>query len=119
MTIIRIFLILYGIIAISTGFLGIVVKYDPLIPIFEDNSHRFISSIWASTSLAFFYVAWKPEHTVLFRFLIIALFLGGIVRLAALINYFPDTPTLVTIFLELVPTPILWWMHTRYVLGKD
>ena len=117
--VIRFFLILYGIIALATGLMGITVAYDPSVPIFEDNSHRFIASIWASTALAFFYVAWQPQQTVLFRFLMIALFLGGIVRLAALVNYAPDIPTLSTILLELIPTPILWWLHTRYIRSKD
>lgn len=115
---VRICLILYGVIAIATGLMGIFVAFDSSIPVFEDNSRRFIASIWASTSLAFFYVAWKPTQTVLFRFLMVALFLGGIVRLVALVNYAPDMPTAITIFLELIPTPVLWWLQMRYVRSK-
>lgn len=110
---IRIFLVLYGLIALGTGILGITASYEAGVAPFEDNSHRFIAAIWASTSLAFFYVARYPAETALFRFLMIALFLGGVVRAVACLHYTPDVPILATIILELVPTPILWWMHSR------
>ncbi|WP_375559004.1 DUF4345 family protein [Bernardetia sp. OM2101] len=80
-----------------------------------DNSHRFIAAIWASLSLAFFYVAWSPSETTLFRFLMIALFIGGIVRAVALINYRPTPVIIAVILLELIPTPIMWWMHNKLI----
>jgi hypothetical protein len=33
-----------------------------------DNNHRYVAAIWMATSLAFFYVAWNPSETALFRF---------------------------------------------------
>jgi RNA polymerase sigma factor (sigma-70 family) len=88
---IRIFLVLYGIIALGTGFLGISASFDPAkAPPMEDNNHRFVAAIWASMSLAFFYVAWHPSEVALFRFLMIALFIGGLVRASAL-RYYPAT----------------------------
>ncbi|GGD11649.1 DUF4345 family protein [Aquisalinus flavus] len=110
---IRVFLVLYGIIAIATGIGVILEPYDGAIAPFEDNSHRFIGAIWASTALGFFYVTWKPAETGLFRFLLAALFLGGIVRAAALVLYAPDPAIIAIIALELIPTPLMWYFQSR------
>lgn len=110
---IRIFLVLYGLIAIASGFKGMTVPYDSATAPFADNSHRFVATIWASTSLAFFYVAWHPSEVALFRFLMIALFIGGIVRAIALVHYPPSRLITAGILLEIIPTAIMWWMHTK------
>jgi hypothetical protein len=111
---IRIFLVLYGLIAAATGFMGTSAKYNAALtdPI-TDNNHRFVAAIWMATSLAFFYVAWNPSETTLFRFLMIALFIGGIVRAAALVNY-PATPLLIfLIAIELIPPALMLWFHSN------
>lgn len=111
---IRVFLVLYGLIAAATGFMGATAKYnsaatDPM----TDNNHRYVAAIWMATSLAFFYVAWNPSETTLFRFLMVAVFIGGLVRAAALVNY-PATPFMIFgILIELIPTAIMLWMHTK------
>ncbi|MDP4665957.1 MAG: DUF4345 domain-containing protein [Flavobacteriaceae bacterium] len=111
---IRIFLVLYGLIAAATGFMGTTAKYnaaltDPM----TDNNHRYVAAIWMATSLAFFYVAWHPSETTLFRFLMIALLIGGIVRAAALVNY-PATPFLIfLIAIELIPPVLMLWFHSK------
>lgn len=110
---IRIFLILYGVIALGTGFHAMTRAYDPDVAPMADNSQRFVAAIWASMSLAFFYTAWNPSSTDLFRFLMIALFIGGVVRAAALVHYAPTPAIIAVVLLELLPTPILWWMHAR------
>lgn len=110
---IRIFLILYAFIAIGTGFHAMTAPYDPAVADMADNSHRFIAAIWASMALGFFYCVWRPSEVVLFRFLMIALFIGGIVRAVALINYAPTPVIWAVILLELIPTPILWYLHSR------
>ncbi len=110
---IRVFLILYGLIAIGTGFHTITGSYDPAVEPMADNSHRFIGAIWASMALGFFYCVWNPSEVVLFRFLMIALFIGGIVRAVALINYSPTPIIWAVILLELIPTPIMWYMHSK------
>lgn len=111
---IRIFLILYGLIASITGFMGTTAKFNPaLIDPLTDNNHRYVAAIWMATSLAFFYVAWNPSETALFRFLIAAVFIGGIVRATALLNY-PATPFLIfLIAIELIPTALMLWFHTK------
>ncbi|MDP4700282.1 MAG: DUF4345 domain-containing protein [Saprospiraceae bacterium] len=111
---IRIFLVLYGLIAAATGFISTSAKYNAtLTDAMTDNNHRFVAAIWMATSLAFFYVAWHPSETALFRFLMVALFIGGIVRAVALINY-PATPFLIfLILIELLPTTIMFWMHNK------
>lgn len=111
---IRVFLVLYGFIAAATGFMGTTTKYDSTItnPM-TDNNHRFVAAIWMATSLAFFYVAWNPSETALFRFLVVAVFIGGIVRAVALVNY-PATPFLIFgIMIELIPTTLMLWFHTK------
>lgn len=111
---IRIFLVLYGLIAAATGFMGTTAKYNAALtdPI-TDNNHRYVAAIWMATSLAFFYVAWNPSETTLFRFLMIALFIGGIVRAAALVNY-PATPFLIfLIAIELIPPALMLWFHSK------
>lgn len=111
--IIRIFLVLYGLIALGTGFQAMTGAYDPTVDPMADNSHRFIAAIWASLALGFFYCVWNPSEVALFRFLMIALFIGGIVRAAALAHYSPTPIIWAVILLELIPTPILWYMHSR------
>lgn len=111
---IRIFLVLYGLIAAATGFMGTTAKFNPSItdPT-TDNNHRYVAAIWMATSLAFFYVAWHPSETALFRFLMVAVFIGGVVRAAALVNY-PPTPFLIFgILIELIPTALMLWFHTK------
>ncbi|MBY5952603.1 MAG: DUF4345 family protein [Cyclobacteriaceae bacterium] len=111
---IRIFLVLYGLIAAATGFMGATAKYnsaatDPM----TDNNHRYVAAIWMATSLAFFYVAWNPSETALFRFLMVAVFIGGLVRAAALVNY-PATPFLIfLILIELIPTALMLWFQAK------
>ncbi|NJO03083.1 MAG: DUF4345 domain-containing protein [Bacteroidia bacterium] len=111
---IRVFLVLYGLIAVATGFMGVTAKYNAaLTDAMTDNNHRYVAAIWMATSLAFFYVAWNPSETALFRFLMIALFIGGIVRAAALINY-PATPFLIfLIAIELIPPALMLWFHNK------
>lgn len=111
---IRVFLVLYGLIAAATGFMGVTAKYnsavtDPM----TDNNHRYVAAIWMATSLAFFYVAWNPSETALFRFLMVAVFIGGLVRAAALVNY-PATPFFIfLILIELIPTTLMLWFQAK------
>jgi len=115
---IRIFLVLYGLIAAATGFMGTTAKFNAAVTdAMTDNNHRYVAAIWMATSLAFFYVAWNPSETALFRFLMIAVIIGGIVRAAALLNY-PATPFLIfLIAIELIPTTLMLWMHHK-LLGN-
>lgn len=114
---IRAFLILYGLIAIATGVNALIETYQIGVEPMADNSHRFLAAIWATTALGFFYCAWNPTGVTLFRFLMIALFIGGMVRAFALVNYEPTPVIIAVIVLELVPTPILWYMHSKLISG--
>lgn len=110
---IRIFLVLYGIIALGTGFLGISAEFDSNTASAADNNHRFVSAIWAAMSIAFFYVAWNPSEVAFFRFLMVALIFGGLVRTYGL-RYYTASPFLIFgILLELIPTALMLWMHTK------
>ncbi len=110
---IRILLVLYGVIAAATGFMGATASFDASTAPMLDNNHRFVAAIWASMSLAFFYVAWNPSETALFRFLMIAVFIGGLVRAFALVNYKPTPFLIFGILIELIPTALMFWMHTK------
>lgn len=110
----RFFLVLYGFVALATGFMGTTFKFNPsLSNAIADNNHRFVAAIWMAMSLAFFYTAWYPTETVLFRFLMISVFIGGVVRAAALKNY-PPTPFLIfLILIELIPTVLMLWFQIK------
>jgi hypothetical protein len=111
---IRIFLVLYGLIAAATGFMGTTAKYNPaLTDPMTDNNHRYVAAMWMAMSLGLFYVAWNPSETALFRFLMVAVFIGGIVRTAALVNYSPTPFMIFGIAIELIPTVVLLWFHTK------
>jgi len=114
LAVIRVFLALYGLIALITGFMGISASYNPAMATPSvDNNHRFVAAIWASMSFALFYVAWNPSEVALFRFLMAALFFGGLVRTYAL-RFYPPTPFLIFgIFIEVLPTILLFWMHSK------
>ena len=111
---IRIFLVLYGLISLTTGLLGTTASFDSTVNnATQDNNHRFVAAIWASMSIAFFYVAWNPSEVALFRFLMIAVFIGGLVRTYGL-RYYPATPFLIFgILIELIPTALMIWMHNK------
>lgn len=112
--VIRTVLVLYGIIAVATGLMGATASYNAAVsnPI-QDNNHRFVAAIWAAMSLAFFYTAWNPSEIALFRFLMIAVFIGGLVRAYGL-RFYPATPFMIFgILIELIPTAIMLWMHTK------
>lgn len=111
---IRVFLVLYGVISLGTGFMAVTAPFDPdTTEPMVDNNHRYVAAIWASMSIAFFYVAWNPSEVALFRFLMIAIFIGGVVRSVALVNYRPTPFMIFGILLELIPTVLLFWMHNK------
>lgn len=110
---IRIFLVFYGVIALATGFLGVSASFNPATAPMQDNNHRFVSAMWMAMSLGFFYVAWYPSEVALFRFLMIAVFIGGLVRTYGL-RYYPASALIIFgILIELIPTAIMLWMHTK------
>ena len=111
---IRIFLMLYGAIALVTGLMGSTHSFDAsTTSVMQDNNHRFTAAIWGAMSLAFFYAAWNPSEVALFRFLMIAVFIGGLVRAYGL-RYYPASPFIIFgILIELIPTALMLWMHTR------
>lgn len=110
---VQIFLVLYAVIALVTGYLGITATYDPSVNVMTDNSHRFTAAIWTAMAIGFIYCVFNPDEITLFRFLMICLFIGGIVRAISL-RLYPATPMLIfAIFMELVPPPILWYLNNK------
>ncbi len=43
----------------------------------------------------------------------VAVFIGGLVRAAALVNYPATSFMIFGILIELIPTAIMLWMHTK------
>jgi hypothetical protein len=111
---IRVFLMLYGVISFATGLMGAFASYNSdTADSMQDNNHRFVAAIWASMSLAFFYLALNPSEVALFRFLMIAVFIGGLFRAYGL-RFYPASPFIVFgILIELIPTALMLCMHTR------
>ena len=94
--------------------MGMTASYNPAITdVTQDNNHKYVATNWGSMSLAFFYVAWNPSETALFRFLMITVFIGGVVRALALVNYKPTPFLIFGILIELIPTAIMFWMHNK------
>ena len=111
--VVQIFLVLYAVIALVTGFIGITATHDATLNVMTDNSHRFTAAIWAAMALGFIYCVFNPNETTLFRFLMISLFIGGLVRAISL-RFYTATPMLIfAIFMELVPPPILWYLNSK------
>jgi hypothetical protein len=118
--IIRTFLIMYGVIALGTGFMAMGAPFhssttSPM----QDNNHRFLAAFWASMSAAFFYVACNPSETALFRFLMIAVFVGGLARISALRHYTASAFIVFGILIELIPTSLIVWMHTALLSSGE
>jgi Domain of unknown function (DUF4345) len=85
-------LVVGGLVAITTGLIAIVGGIDtfPGSPSAEnpaDNEARFLNAIWVAFGVAILWVVPRVEReTLLVRFLGAAIFLGGLARLASLID---------------------------------
>jgi Domain of unknown function (DUF4345) len=106
-----------GLVAITTGVIAIVGGIDtfPGSPEAEnpaDNEARFLNAIWVAFGVAILWVVPRVEReTLLVRFLGAAIFLGGVARLASIIDVGePADLQYVLMGIELVlgPLVIVW-----------
>jgi Domain of unknown function (DUF4345) len=107
-------LVVGGLVAIITGLVAIVGGIDtfPGSPSAEnpaDNEARFLNAIWVAFGVAVLWVVPRVEReTLLVRFLGAAIFLGGLARLASLIDVGePADLQYVLMGIELVLGPLL------------
>ena len=107
-------LVVGGLVAIATGLVAIVGGIDtfPGSPAAEnpaDNEARFLNAIWVAFGVAVLWVVPRVEReTVLIRFLGAAIFLGGLARLASIIDVGePADLQYVLMGIELVLGPLL------------
>jgi Domain of unknown function (DUF4345) len=107
-------LVVGGLVAITTGLIAIVGGIDtfPGSPSAEnpaDNEARFLNAIWVAFGVALLWVVPRVERETLFvRFLGAAIFLGGLARLASLIDVGePADLQYVLMGIELVLGPLI------------
>jgi hypothetical protein len=107
-------LVIGGLVAITTGLVAIVGGIDtfPGSPSAEnpaDNEARFLNAIWVAFGVAILWVVPRVEReTLLVRFLGAAIFLGGLARLASIIDVGePADLQYVLMGIELVLGPLL------------
>jgi Domain of unknown function (DUF4345) len=103
-----------GLVAITTGVIAIVGGIDtfPGSPSAEnpaDNEARFLNAIWVAFGVALLWVVPRVEReTLLVRFLGAAIFLGGLARVASIIDVGkPADLQYVLMGIELVLGPLL------------
>jgi len=83
-----------------------------------DNDFRFFAASWLAVGLGF---AWSltdlAAHASMFRFLLVAVFLGGIARAAGWASYPPDKRMIVAVVLEFVLPIALGIAHSHVTQG--
>ncbi len=111
----RVLTALFALIALATGALAVVGGIaETSVPVLVDNEFRFFAGIWFAAGLGLAYCAATiTESTKLFRFLMIAIFIGGIARAIGLTEYSPERKMIVGIAIETVLPSLLLIMQSR------
>jgi len=112
---------LLGVVPIVTGLISMLGLSDPLyasaqisaLPVLDSNL-RFFAGLWIGIGIVVLWLVPSIEkHTVLFRFVWGAIFLGGIGRLLSMVFAgLPPAPFIGFTALELFGAPIfIYWQH--------
>ena len=105
-----------------TGLLAMTGVNDPLYGALQlphdatlDSNLRFYGGVWLGLGLAAFWLVPRIEReTVLFRFLWLMIFAGGIGRLLSLVlTGMPFPPFIGFTMLEVIGAPLFVWWQTR------
>ena len=111
----RILASLFALIALGTGFKDVflgLVDVDAAAVV--DNTFRYYAGIWAAVGLGLVWCVVRiRESTQLFRFLLIAIFIGGIARAIGLLDVPLERPIAVGIAIETILPVVLWFMQSR------
>jgi hypothetical protein len=112
---------LMGTVPVVTGLVQMMGIHDPLyaglyLPADAtlDSNMRFLAGVWLGLGLASWWLVPRiSEQTVLFRFLWLMIFLGGVGRLVSMASVgLPLTPFIAFTALEIVGAPLfVYWQH--------
>ena len=85
---------------------------------FVDNVMRFLGALMFTLGLGFVYALFDVQNkTVFFRFLLLAIFLGGLVRLFAWSQLGVVLATIPSTAIELIFPPIMYYLQSRLTVG--
>ena len=112
---------LMGLIPVTTGMVQMMGIHDPLYASLNlpadatlDSNMRFLAGVWLGLGLASLWLVPRiTQQTVLFRFLWLMIFLGGIGRLLSMASVgWPLTPFIAFTALEVLGAPFfVYWQH--------
>lgn len=112
---------LMGTVPVITGLVQMMGIHDPLYASLNlpadatlDSNMRFLAGVWLGLGLASLWLVPRiTEQTVLFRFLWLMIFLGGIGRLVSMASVGqPLTPFVAFTALEILGAPLfVYWQH--------
>ena len=112
---------LMGTVPVITGIAQMMGVHDPLYASLHlpqdatlDSNMRFLAGIWLGLGLASWWLVPRiAQETVLFRFLWMMIFLGGVGRLISMASVgLPMTPFIAFTALEILGAPLfIYWQH--------
>jgi len=106
----------------SATFAGkeLLFNHDSILRGFADNQYRFGFGVFFAQGLALlFFMRNIEKQATLFRFVALALFIGGLGRLSNIVEFgLLDPQVLPPTIIELVVLPLLVLWHTR-IIKKD
>ena len=113
--IVRVLTSLLAVIAVVIGGRGVLFGLsDVQASAVLDNEHRFFAGIWFGVGIGLAYcVVHLRESTLLFRGLMLTIFVGGMARIIGLGSYEPEAQIIAPIAIELIAPTLLVWMQSR------
>lgn len=112
---------LMGAVPVITGLVQLMGIHDPLYANLHlpqdptlDSNMRFLAGVWLGLGLASWWLVPRiAQETVLFRFVWLLIFLGGIGRVLSMANLgLPMTPFIAFTALEIIGAPVfIYWQH--------
>ncbi len=110
-----------GLVPVVTGLVQMMGIHDPLYASLNlpadatlDSNMRFLAGVWLGLGLASLWLVPRiTQETVLFRFLWLMIFLGGVGRLCSIASVgLPLTPFIAFTALEVLGAPLfVYWQH--------
>jgi hypothetical protein len=112
---------LMGLVPVGTGLVQLMGIHDPLYASLNlpadatlDSNMRFLAGVWLGLGLASLWLVPRiTQETVLFRFLWLMIFLGGVGRLVSMASVgLPLAPFVAFTALEVLGAPLfVYWQH--------
>ncbi len=94
-----------------------IFNADSVLRGFADNQYRFGFGVFFAQGLALLYFLSNIErHTTIFRFVVLALFIGGLGRLSNIMEFgLVDSQVVAPTIIELIVVPLLALWHSRII----